>query len=1070
MMPCMSVSKPPLITPQKHDTLSEFSLKPNKSILSFTKTTDHPRFPDSHLNYLCRKGRLTEAVTVLDSIAKQGSKSKVRPNTYINLIDACIDSHSIHLGRKLHACIDLVTEIDVFVETKLVSMYAKCGCFNDARKVFDGMRDRNLYAWSAMIGASSREQRWREVVELYLLMMEDGVLPDDFLFPKILQACGNCGDFETGKLIHCLVIKLGTSCFARVRNSILAVYVKCGKLSWARKFFKRMDERDAVAWNSMISGYCQIGENEEAHRLFDEMCQDGVEPGLVTWNILIRSHHQLGQCDRAMELMRTMESLGISPDVFTWTSMVSGFSQNGRTSQALDLFKEMFVVGVEPNGVTITSAISACTGLEALETGLEIHSVAVKMGFTDDVLVGNSLIDMYSKCGELEAAQQVFDIIKGKDVYSWNSMIGGYCQAGYCGKAYELFWKMQESDVPPNVITWNVMISGYIQNENEDEALELFQRMEKDGNVKQNTASWNSLIAGYQQLGQKNSALGVFRKMQALGVSPNYVTILSVLPACANLVAEKKVKEIHGCVFRRSLEPSLPVMNSLIDTYGNYVLHGCSDAALDLFDQIKISGLKPNRGTFLSVILAYSLAGMVDEGKQLFSSITEGSVSAMTKRLVQYIRIALKLHDLLPLHAGKHCVSARRRIPPKVRGFQKIKDVAAYGPWGGTGGFSFDDGTYTSIRKINLSHDEGIISTKVCYNRDGKAVWGSTHGDSGGLKSDRNFEDSEKKPMSVGPWGGQSGFRWDDGVYSTVRKEPVLHLDDIHFPGDRSCVLPIRDTAQDARQRDCFEYRKIEIRKQNPRYEFRDVEPELKLSFDNIHLPEIHLPPRRVTAQAARQRGCFEYCNPLYGFRDVMPKTEKVPPTVGGVQKIKDVAAYGPWGGTGGFSFDDGTYTSIRQINLSHGEGIKSIKVCYDRDGKAVWGSTHGDSGGFKFDKVIFDYPSEILTCITGTCGVMRYTNVITSITFHTNKGKHGPFGEEKGSSFTSNVKAGKKIVGFHGREGLFLDAIGVHAVDMDIPQLPNQVMLNHLAAQELCKEYKNSTPYFRSMTHLAYH
>ncbi|TXG52162.1 hypothetical protein EZV62_021331 [Acer yangbiense] len=87
--------------------------------------------------------------------------------------------------------------------------------------------------------------------------------------------------------------------------------------------------------------------------------------------------------------------------------------------------------------------------------------------------------------------------------------------------------------------------------------------------------------------------------------------------------------------------------------------------------------------------------------------------------------------------------------------------------------------------------------------------------------------------------------------------------------------------------------------------------------------------------------------------------------------------------------------------------------------------------------RVIFDYPSEILTCITGTYGVVKYTNVIKSITFHTNKGKHGPFGEEKGSSFTSNVKAGKKNVGFRGREGLFLVAIGVHVVDMDIPQWP---------------------------------
>lgn len=650
MMPCMSVSKLPVIIPQKHkpDSSSGFSPHSNNSTRSWTKKSN-PRFRDTHLDFLCGNGRLNEAITVLDSIATQGAK--VRRNTYINLLQACIDSNSIHLARKLHAFLNLVTEIDVFVKTKLLSVYAKCGCLDDAREVFEDMRERNLYTWSAMIGAYSRDQRWREVVELFFLMVQDGLFPDDFLFPKILQACGNCGDFEAGKLMHSLVIKLGMSCVRRVRNSVLAVYVKCGKLIWARRFFESMDEKDGVAWNSMISGYFQIGENDEAHRLFDKMCREEIKLGVVTFNILIRSYNQLGQCDVAMEMVKKMESLGITPDVFTWTCMISGFAQNGRTSQALDLFKEMPFVGVMPNGVTITSAISACTDLKALAMGMEIHSLAVKMGFTDDVLVGNSLINMYSKCEELEAAERVFDMIKDKDVYSWNSMIAGYCQAGYCGKAYELFIKMQESDVPPNVITWNVLISGYIQNGNEDEAVDLFQRMGKNDKVKRNTASWNSLIAGYQQLGQKNNALGVFRKMQSSCFYPNCVTILSVLPACAYLVASNKVKEIHGCVLRRSLESSLPVMNSLIDTYaksGNivysrtifdgmsskdiitwnslicgYVLHGFWHAALDLFDQMKSFGLKPNRGTFLSIILAHSLAGMVDLGKKVFCSITE---------------------------------------------------------------------------------------------------------------------------------------------------------------------------------------------------------------------------------------------------------------------------------------------------------------------------------------------------------------------------------------------------------------------------------------------------------------
>ncbi|GLT41111.1 hypothetical protein SLA2020_152000 [Shorea laevis] len=89
----------------------------------------------------------------------------------------------------------------------------------------------------------------------------------------------------------------------------------------------------------------------------------------------------------------------------------------------------------------------------------------------------------------------------------------------------------------------------------------------------------------------------------------------------------------------------------------------------------------------------------------------------------------------------------------------------------------------------------------------------------------------------------------------------------------------------------------------------------------------------------------------------------------------------------------------------------------------------------FKHDKIVFDYPPEILTHVAGTYGPLIYMgpNVLKSLTFYTNKGKHGPFGEEQGPSFTSKMNEGK-IVGFHGREGLFLDAIGVYAIEGKVP------------------------------------
>ncbi|KAH6776602.1 Pentatricopeptide repeat superfamily protein, partial [Perilla frutescens var. hirtella] len=636
-----------LILPCKTITPSKLLETPSKSKLHSRNSS--PKFTsDAYLKRLCKLGRLTEAISALDSCG-----STVRHSTLSYLIESCVHSNSLDLCYKIHARVKKwMDQPDPFLDTKLVGMFAKCGSLADAFKVFDEMRERNLYAWSAMIGAFSREKRWGDVVALFYWMMEDGgVVPDDYLLPKILQACGNCRDVETGELIHGMVIKRGVNGDLRVNNSILSVYAKCGWLNSAERFFDGMLASDRVSWNALITGYCQSGNIAEAQRSFELMQEKGLEPDVITWNVLISSYSQLGQCDVAMKLMNDMKISGVRPDVCTWTSMILGFAQNNRRFEALFLFREMLLAGVEPNGITLMSSISACSLQKDIKKGKEVHLVAIKLGYGDDVLVGNSLVDMYSKCGKLDAARQVFDMISEKDVYTWNSMIAGYCQAGYCGVAHDLFKQMQESNVFPNAVTWNVMITGYIQNGDEDQAMDLFHMMETNGGVRRDTASWNALIAGYLHHGQKDKAMRIFRKMQFSGVKPNPITILSILPACANLIALRKLKEIHCCVIRSNLESDVSVANSIIDTYakcGNikysksifdampsmdiitwntlatgYVLHGCASEAIELFERMRKLGYNPNRSTFASIISAYGLAKKVDEGTRIFSLMTE---------------------------------------------------------------------------------------------------------------------------------------------------------------------------------------------------------------------------------------------------------------------------------------------------------------------------------------------------------------------------------------------------------------------------------------------------------------
>ncbi|MFX6536514.1 jacalin-like lectin, partial [Acinetobacter baumannii] len=64
----------------------------------------------------------------------------------------------------------------------------------------------------------------------------------------------------------------------------------------------------------------------------------------------------------------------------------------------------------------------------------------------------------------------------------------------------------------------------------------------------------------------------------------------------------------------------------------------------------------------------------------------------------------------------------------------------------------------------------------------------------------------------------------------------------------------------------------------------------------------------------------------------------------------------------------------------------------------------------------------------------------IKSLTFHTTRRKFGPYGEEQGQLFSTKLKEGSVVVGFHGKKGLFVDAIGVHVLEGKVPIPPPSV------------------------------
>eukprot|EP01018_Ginkgo_biloba_P032089 Gb_22773 [translate_table: standard] len=324
--------------------------------------------------------------------------------------------------------------------------------------------------------------------------------------------------------------------------------------------------------NGVVNMYAKCGTLVDARRAWDRM----PKRNLVSWNMLIAAHVRHGYAEEALTLFYQMQRTDIQPDQFTFPTV-----------------------------------LTACANLAALEQGKEIHELIVRSGFQSDVFVGNALVDMYAKCGNVENARHVFEKMPQRDVVSWNAMIAGYVQYGHIDVALRLFRKMPARDV----------------------------------------VSWTAMIAASARHGYCEDALTLFYQMRRTGIQPNQFTFASVLPACANLAALEQGKEIHENIVKSGLQSDIFVNNALVDMYAKcgsienahnvfdkmtqrdvvswnvmivgYAIHGCGKEALLLFQQMQQSVANPDHVTFLGVLSACCHAGLVHEGWQYFNCMSQ---------------------------------------------------------------------------------------------------------------------------------------------------------------------------------------------------------------------------------------------------------------------------------------------------------------------------------------------------------------------------------------------------------------------------------------------------------------
>lgn len=250
--------------------------------------------------------------------------------------------------------------------------------------------------------------------------------------------------------------------------------------------------------------------------------------------------------------------------------------------------------------------VKSCAGILCHRLGMQIHAVVFKFGCNSHNITENALIDMYTKCGNLTNACHVFDEMTHRDVVSWNSLIFGYAKLGQMKSARKLF-----DEMPFRTIV-----------------------------------SWTTMITGNARTGCYGDALDIFREMQMVGIEPDEISIIAVLPACAQLGALEVGKWIHMYADKNGFLQKTGICNALVEMYakcgcidearslfdqlvekdviswstmiGGLANHGKGYAAIQLFQEMQKAQVTPNEITFLGVLLACSHAGLWDEGLKYF--------------------------------------------------------------------------------------------------------------------------------------------------------------------------------------------------------------------------------------------------------------------------------------------------------------------------------------------------------------------------------------------------------------------------------------------------------------------
>ncbi|KAJ0247346.1 F-box domain-containing protein [Hirschfeldia incana] len=572
--------------------------------------------------------------------------SSSSPQWFSFLRDA-ISSSDLRLGQCTHARI-LTSEENPerFLINNLITMYSKCGSRTYARRVFDKMPERDLVSWNSILAAYAQSsehviENIEQGFDLFRVLRQKVVFTSRMTLSPLLKLCLCSGYVWASEAVHGYACKIGLDSDEFVAGGLVNIYLKFCKAEEGRVLFEEMPERDVVLWNLMLKAYLDMDFKEEAVELSSAFHRSGLYPNGTNLRLLnlISGDGSEG---------RQMNGKDAS-DVRSKNQILTKYLQASQYSAVLRYFADMVESNLECDNVTFILVLSTAVRLDSLALGMQVHCMALKLGFDLMLTVANSLINMYCKLRKRRRRGSSVSVYAAVTLWPHTRplyMTSVLKATSSLSESLSLSKQVHVHAIKTNNVgdsfVSTALIDAYSWNKCMKEAEVLFERNKFD------LVACNAMMSGYTQSNDGHKTLELFALMHKQGERSDDFTLATVVKTCGSLFAINQGKQVHAYAIKSGYDLDLWVSSGVLDMYvkcgdmkaahfafncipapddvaWTTMISGCiengeEERAFHVYSQMRLKGVLPDEFTIATLAKASSCLTALEQGRQIHAN------------------------------------------------------------------------------------------------------------------------------------------------------------------------------------------------------------------------------------------------------------------------------------------------------------------------------------------------------------------------------------------------------------------------------------------------------------------